>query len=239
MTERTEQFVARFNELEQYLRDSSRSRRNVPFGELVSRAGEHNAAARHHARDLREWSDLRNAIVHEHPKGKVIAEVTPEALAEFDAIVSQITAPPPVFPLFRRDVRVFRESDPLLEAVEDLWREGYSQVIVRRDGALTLLSYAGVARWLGAALNGSSIDLSGATVGDALTQEEPGGIAFLPRDASVFQARELFVRLPQRQTQRLRVIVVTEHGDPSETPLGLITASDLLEIDQDDAPEPS
>ncbi len=229
MAERTEDFMTRFNELEQFLRDSTRSERNVPFGALVSQAGDSNAVVRHYARDLKEYADLRNAVVHEHPRGKVIAEITPEALAEFESMVETITSPPPIFPRFRRDVRVFKESDPLMEAVEDLWREGYSQVIVRRDGSMTLLSYAGITRWMGEAVRGTTIELEGATVGHALAFEKPGGIAFLPRTATLFDARELFQPLASKRKQRLRVIVITENGNPKDAPLGLLTASDILE----------
>lgn len=228
---RTEEFMTRFNELEQYLRDSTDSGRNVPFGGLVESASKRNAAIRHFARQMREWSDLRNAIVHEHPKGRIIAEVTPEALEEFRAIVEKVTAPPLVFPLYQRDVRVFKETDPLFEAVEDLWREGYSQVIVRQSKAMTLLSYSGIARWMGQAIDGTTIDLASATVGRALAFEEEGGIEFLGRTATVYDARELIQRFPERRKQRPRVIVITEHGTSTEAPLGLITASDLLEAE--------
>jgi hypothetical protein len=229
---RTEQFVALFNELEQYLRDSTDSARNVPFVGLVESASKDNAAIRHYGKQMREWSDLRNAIVHEHPKGRVIAEVTPEALEEFTAIVGKVTAPPLIMPRYQRDIRVFKEADPLLEAVEDLWREGYSQVIVRRDQAMTLLSYTGIARWMGETVKGTTIDLEGATVGSALAFEDEGGIGFLARTATVYDARELFQRFPANHgKQRLRVIVISEHGKATESPLGLITASDLLEAE--------
>ena len=228
MSERTEAFLTIFNELEQFLRDSTNSGRNVPFGGLIGRSSDSNAAVRTYHRDLREWADLRNAVVHEHPRGQVIAEITPEALAEFQHVAGVIMAPPRVFPHFRRDVRVFKESDPLTEAVEDLWREGYSQVIVRQNGEMTLLSYAGITRWMGEAIEGTVIDLDGATVGRALSFEEAGGIGFLSRNATIFDAREQFHQFAGQRTQRLRVLVITEHGNGREAPLGLVTASDIL-----------
>lgn len=228
MNGRTEAFMTTFNELEQYLRHSTNSDRSVPFGGLISRAEDRQPAVRHYARDLREWSDLRNAVVHEHPRGKVIAEITPEALAEFQQMADTILAPPPLYPRFRRDVRVFRESDPLTEAMEDIWREDYSQIIVRADGELMILSFAGITRWMGAAVQGTTIDLRGATVGSAMAYEKQGGIDFVPRTATIFDARHRFQRLNAKNDQRLRVIVITEHGDATESPLGLVTASDIL-----------
>lgn len=228
---RTERFLDRFNELEQFLRESTNSRRNVPFGETVSRAAREQAAVRHFSRDLREWADLRNAVVHEHPRGRVIAEVTSEALAEFEGQVDRITAPPGVFPAFSRDIRVFDMNESLIDAIQDLWNERHSQVIVKHEGRLKILSFAGITRWMGANLTGTTLDLNGATVGDAMAYEEDGGITFLPRTATIYDARERFQHFPEREKQRLRAIVITENGKNSESPLGLLTASDLLEIE--------
>jgi hypothetical protein len=230
--DRTQQFLNLFNSLEQFLRDSTDSRREVPFGSLIGRAANKNAAVRRHDDDLREFADLRNAIVHEHPRGHVIADITQEALDEFSAIVDQITAPKLVYPLFQRDITVYREDDQLGRAVKDLWESGHSQVIVRVGKMLTLLSSAGITRWLGKQVDGKCIDLSDASVGDALAFEQEGGIAFLPRYAPVDEARELFLSFPTRHQQRLRAVVITEHGRPSEAPLGILTASDLVELEQ-------
>ncbi len=228
---RTELFLDRFNELEQFLRESTNSRRNVPFGETVSRAARDQSAVRHFSRDLKEWADLRNAVVHEHPRGRIIAEVTPDALTEFESIVDRITAPPAVYPAYKRDIRVFEMNESLIDAIQDLWNERHSQIIVRHEGRLKLLSFAGITRWMASHLQGTTVDLDGATIGDAMAYEEDGGIAFLPRTATLYDARERFQMFPEREKQRLRAIVITENGKTTESPLGLLTASDLLEAE--------
>ena len=230
--DRTEQFLTRFNELEQYLRDSTDSKREVPFGNLIGRAESKHATVRRYERDLREFAALRNAIVHEYPRGHVIADITQEAFDAFSRIVDQITAPQGVYPLFQREISVYKESDPLTYAIKDLWESGHSQVIVRVDQNLTLLSSAGIARWLGRQINGECIDLSDASVDDALAFEEEGGIAFIARTAPVDEARELFLSFPNHHRQRLRALVITEHGKSTEAPLGIITASDLVELEE-------
>lgn len=229
--DRTEQFLTRFNELEQFLRDTTDSKREVPFGNLIGRAEDQNATVRRYERDLREFAALRNAIVHEYPRGHVIADITPDAFEAFSKIVDRITAPEGVYPLFQRDISVYKESDPLTDAIKDLWNSGHSQVIVRIGNNLTLLSSAGIARWLGRQINGNCVDLSGASVADALAFEEEGGIAFIARNAPVDEARELFLSFPNHHRQRLRALVITEHGKSTESPLGLITASDLVELE--------
>lgn len=228
----TQQFLNRFNELEQFLRDETDSKREVPFGSLIGRASQMNAAVRRFDRDMREFADLRNAIVHEHPRGHVIADIRQEALDEFTAMADQIMAPDKIYPLFRREIHVYQEDDPLESAVKDLFESGHSQIIVRADKRLTLLSSLGVTRWLGSQVDERAIDLSDATIGDSLTYEEEGGIAFLSRNAPIDEARELFLTFPTRHSQRLRAVVITENGRPTEVPLGIITASDLVEINE-------
>ena len=142
-------------------------------------------------------------------------------------MVDRITEPERVYPLFRRDITVYREDDPLERGGRDLWETGHSQVIVRVDRMLTLLSNAGITRWLGSQVNGTSIDLADASVGDALAYEEEGGIAFVSRNAPVDEARELFLSFPTRRSQRLRAIVITENGRRprlhwASSPIGLV-----------------
>src|SRR5690606_7021526 len=108
--DRTQQFLNRFNELEQFLREETNSRREAPFGSLIGKAATMNASVRRRERDLREFADLRNAIVHEHPRGHVIADITQEALDEFNGMVDCITQPERVYPLFRTDISVYQEN---------------------------------------------------------------------------------------------------------------------------------
>jgi hypothetical protein len=227
---RTEQFLTLFNELERYLRERTDSRKEVPFGSLIHLASESQSVVRHHAHELREWADLRNAIVHEHPRGQIIAEVTPAALERFQKLTQRITSPPMLIPLYQRSIRVFAGDDRLTDAVQDLWSNQYSQVIVRPRDQLMILSFAGITRWMASRIEGTTIDLAGATVDHALAFEEPGGVTFLARDQTVYDAREAFLRFPQKHHQRLRAALVTHNGKATEEPLGIVTSSDLVEL---------
>jgi hypothetical protein len=145
--------------------------------------------------------------------------------------VPHVAGPVKVLWLFQRDIRVFMADEPLVQGVRGLGETGHSQMIGRVDCMLTLLSTAGITRWLGSQIDGHAIDLADATVGDALTFEQEGGIAFLSRNAPVDEARALFLSFPTRHQQRLRAVVITEHGRPTEAPLGIITASDLVALE--------
>ena len=50
----------------------------------------------------------------------------------------------------------------------------------------------------------------------------------IARDASIDEALAVFQRSLERKRPRLFAVVITEHGDPAEEPLGIITPRDLL-----------
>jgi len=106
----------------------------------------------------------------------------------------------------------------------------YSQVVVRgSDGRHTLLTLEGVARWVARAATDGVVRVGEATLADALNHEPQGTCVFLPRRATLDEAREAF-ELPSKGKRRPRVYagVITEDGDAEEGPLGIVTAGDLL-----------
>lgn len=73
------------------------------------------------------------------------------------------------------------------------------------------------------------IDVSDATVGQALRCEAPGGFRIMRRRDTVYDAREAFTRALERKQPRIFALIVTENGNTSEKPLGIVTPWDLLE----------
>jgi len=68
--------------------------------------------------DLREFADLRNAIVHDRMHDEVIAEPNSWAVERIGMIANLLTAPPAVIPLFEKRVFTVDEEQSLGEAVD-------------------------------------------------------------------------------------------------------------------------
>ena len=130
--------------------------------------------------------------------------------------------PIPLIPTFSRTIWCFSPGESLATALRYMRDEDFSQVVVQQDGVLGLLSAEGIARWL--ADQDGAVDTSAVTVADVIPHEPAGSFRILSAQQTVSDARAVFER-----GRRVFAVIVTESGDPTETPLGLVTPWDVLE----------
>jgi len=176
--------------------------------------------------ELREFSELRNAIVHFHGfPAEIIAEPTQEALERLRFIVEQIVDPARLIPTFASEVKCFQSDSPLLDAMRFMDQQGFSQVPVIIDGTLGLLTTEGIGRWL---TRTADANMAGLAVKDVLPRERAGNFALMSAHDTVEHARDTFQRSVARGV-RLNAILVTKDGANKCPVLGIVTASDLLE----------
>ncbi len=225
-----DEFIQLYNQISDYLRDLSASEKGTHFADLVNRAVQKNAAVRAEALRLRDYADLRNVIVHHHAyPAEIIAEPSPQALADFRRIVEGVMAPPLVYPTFQRQVDVFSPHQGLEVALAYMRDQDYSQIVVTKDGRLTLLTAEGIARWLALKVPNSPVLISEAQVDDALACQTCEGLAIMSRSRTIFDAHDAFAGTVREKRPRLYAFVITENGRATERPLGLVTPWDLLE----------
>ena len=70
----SERFLNAFSKIEKYIRKLIAGDRRATFYALVDDASKKNSAVNTYRTDLKEFADLRNAIVHERTDGHVSAE---------------------------------------------------------------------------------------------------------------------------------------------------------------------
>ena len=85
----SKEFIKIFNALEHYLNKLVNKPCYLRFSELLEEASKINPAVREYANDLREFAELRNAIVHA-PTGKIIAEVLVLPLKNLKRFISEL-----------------------------------------------------------------------------------------------------------------------------------------------------
>jgi hypothetical protein len=98
----SENFLHTFNKIEHWLRKATNAKKSDSFYLLVERAKKRSPAVKQYEIDLKEFADLRNAIVHERTNGHLIAEPHEETVNQLEKIATRLTAPPLVFPMFKR-----------------------------------------------------------------------------------------------------------------------------------------
>ncbi len=204
------------------------------FSRLVDKAANRCPPVKHYAYDLKEFGDLRNAIVHGKTDAHVIAEPNDEAVKCIEHIASAILSPPKVIPLFKNQVFTRKISAPVAEAVKAMLDHSFSQIPIYSDQTfVALLTTNTVTRWLGACLEEDIFILSETTIESVLSHKEEScwedNCCFLGKNQTIFEALEKF-QTYQNDSKRLEAILITETGKPNESLLGIINVWDLPKI---------
>ncbi len=227
---RAEEFIRSYNEIADYMRRMTGSGADVSFSMLVSRAAENSVAIRMHAGQLRDYADLRNVIVHHRAfPGEIIAEPSEEVMTRFRSVVQSVLSPKPLIPTFQRSIKTFTQDEPLVGALKYMKDNDYSQVVLRAEEGLSILSVEGVAQWLERRANEDLVSLSEAKVGDAYACEPLGSYCVMGRNILIFEAREAFASAIGQKQPRLFAVIITHTGKPTEEPLGIATPWDFLD----------
>lgn len=227
-TPNTERFLNAFVAIEDQLRRLCAANRGVGFVALVDRAAAGNHEVRYYRDDLKEYAELRNAIVHERMGGQPIAEPYRAAVEAIEAIKTRLLEPPALLPGFRRDVMTCELSDKIGAAAVLMRDRDFSQLPVYDDGALmALLTAETIARWLGAALENGIGLIEEVSIVDVLPHtEDPDNYIVVPRGTTIYEALDAFDTYARRG-KALAALIVTQKGKRTERPLSILTASDI------------
>lgn len=228
MAENSKRFLDAFGKIEHYLRTKLPTGRHLAFYQLVEDVGRVDAAVRQFGRDLKEYADLRNAIIHERSDGRVIAEPNDVAVVDLEKISSLLRKPPTVYPLFGTNVITLADDQSIASAVKIMFDSSISQVPILRAGKFhALLTTEAIARWLGASILQDILSLKETSIARTLEfRENCDNYRFLGRQATLFEAIDSFSRYESRGS-KLDAILITEHGRAEERILGIVTVADL------------
>lgn len=223
-----ERFLAAYSGIERKLRELGGADRNASFYALVDRAAERSRAVHQFRIDLKEYADLRNAIVHERSDGHAIADPYEGTVGAIEEIRKMIEDPPRVLQVLHVSVQTCHGDDPVGSAARQMYDGDFSQLPVYEDGSfVALLTAETVARWLAACLESGIGLVEEAPVREVLGYaEDPDNHQLLSREATVFDALRLFDEYSERG-KSLDAIVVTQAGRRDAKPLGIVTIYDI------------
>src|SRR5262249_4235403 len=138
--------------------------------------------------DLKEFADLRNAIVHERSSdGHAIAEPHDRVVSDLQRLASMLADPPRVVPSFQKTVYTVQLADPMSEVLKFFFPKNFSQVPVVSSGRLVgILTANTVSRWLASEVGREIVDLTDHSVADAMKHtEHDGNWSIVPRTTSL------------------------------------------------------
>lgn len=226
--ENAERFLNAYAVIEHELQKILNLKVHRRFYDMVNMAAKVNPVISRYKFDLREYGDLRNAIVHDRADGKIIAVPNDDTVAHIEAIASALVAPPRVLPLFQKKVLILKTSDPMTRAIRLLSKYAYSQApVLEQDVIVGLITSNLIVRWMGHSLAAGTFDLENTTVGAILDELRCAKcFEIVSADTSIYEIPELFLYY-QEQGSKLEAVLITEKGGDREPLLGIITNRDL------------
>jgi len=226
----SEVFLSLYQEIEEYFQRELEANHHLRFYAMVDQMKKRNAAVRRYEFDLREFSDLRNAITHGNMgKDVAIAEPHDKVVEQLKLIKEQIMAAPPITSVVNHQVRIVDGDMKLSAALGIMNDHGYGQLPVY-DGDRYKGIFNGeiLMRWLRGHAESSVLEMDRVTLEEIIESDRDQGhqVIFKPRSSSVFEIQETVEHYTDKQ-YRLQAIIVTENGLPTEKPLTIITSADL------------
>ncbi len=179
---------------------------------------------------LRNLGNLRNILAHLSLGTEYVAELSPQALEKFEKIVNGMLRPPLIREIASKPVKVFEETNTLLDALNDMKAHDYSQIVVRTTGHLGLVSPEGITQWLlTESLEAEVLEPKSVELRAVAAHEPKPSCRFMRPDQTVDEARAAFLDGGSAPSTRLWAILLTHSAKSSEQPLGIVTPWNVFE----------
>jgi predicted transcriptional regulator len=226
-----ERFETAFNRIHKCLLRLVRNARSDAFKLLLDQ-GDSHAIIRTYRNDLYQYAKLRNALVHEKVKEKFyIAEPHEEIVIHIEKIAHLFEQPNKALTIASSPVLYYKEETPLKDIMKVVDKLSYSMFpIYDCTGTYKwLLTAEGIIRWLSQQPI-SGISLEHVPVQAIQPHEKLHEVVYVNREIDIYEVEELFEDYYLAH-KKLEAVIITHNGQKSEKPLGIITSSDLVEID--------
>jgi len=224
----SDRFLTAFHRIEQAMKDIIGAKDHLSFFRLIELSKRKNATIRRFENDLREFSTLRNAIVHQRTSTEyAIAEPHDEIVESIEAIEQELTKPITVGEMFARKVSTLQASDTLKEALLVIRDKQYTQIPIYKDNKFVgLLTAIGIMFWV--ANRVETGDISWEIDLETILQHEKKkeNHLFVPRNLSIFEAEEMF-KDAIAKGRRLEALLITDENGL----VGIVTPLDLMKIE--------
>lgn len=202
-----------------------RETKYVPFSQMIARAARESYIVSTRQNDLRQYHELRNAIVHSRGKEEeIIAEPCDSVTEDIERIAELLDKKDDVLSISSHPVKTVCKGDTIVYAYEMMKKMKTSKIPVYDDmGYAGLITLEEIAEWSMHEHDPKD------TVCSILTERKNERVLFIRKDASVETVMQSF-ESSLRHGTTLLAILITAHGIKKERPEGIITVADLAKI---------
>lgn len=220
-----ERFLAAFARIEKKLGEICKTTSYKPFSQLLYLAAPQNQIIAMNQQSLREYSELRNAIVHNRgDNNEIIAEPCDSTTEKIERIANLLEQENYILQFATKPVITVKLDTEIKDAYGIMDKMNTSKLPVYENGTYKgLLTMKEIASW------GIQHATDTHVVDDVLRAERDEKVLFLPRNSSIASAMQAFENA-MNHGQSLLAIIITDKGSVKEEPLGIITVADLPKI---------
>ncbi len=225
-------FISSYNSIDYAIRAKYNLSRSMGFSELIRRAVSLSYVIRKYEDDLIDYGRLRNSIIH-GSDDYIIAEPHTEVVEHIEYIEKLITAPPNALQsVCRRDVICIPSNTCMREVIKKIAETSYSNLPVYCGNELIgVANGQKILDSLGKYLitgGDEKFFLDAVKIEDMLSKiENSNYYALAPASLTVDEALSKF-----HDNSKLLAILVTKNGGTKEKPLGIITGTDVLKLNE-------
>ena len=222
---KAQRFLDAYARIEKILYEIIRETKYVPFSQMITRASRENLIISARANDLRQYHELRNAIVHNRGReNEVIAEPCDSVTDDIEKIADMLESKHELLSIASSPVIAVGKDDSISSAYRLMRKMNTSKIPVYHNGVYAgLITMEEIAGW--ALENRNEED----SVSSILTERKNERVLFVKKNAPL----QMIMRSYESSLKHgltLLAILITEHGLPKEKPLGIITVADLPKL---------
>ncbi len=226
-----ERFLKAYNQLDYTIKNLYNFKRGMPFSDCIRRAVPLNSVIRKFEDELVDYSRLRNAIVHSTQNDdEIIAIPKKEVVEKLEYITKLVCTPPKVYDtVCQKDVLCVESDVSIKKTISLIAKSGYSNIpVIKNDEILGVANGQKILNKIGNVINdnGDVCEYINKTkVEDVITNSNFYAIA--SKNATISEILDMF-----NENRKLTVILITPNGNYLEMPIGIVTVSDILDINK-------
>lgn len=228
----SERFETAFNRIHKALMKTVKHAKTDKFTDLVYK-GKNHAFIRYYEKDLIQFAKLRNALVHEKiEEGYYIAEPHLDIIEKIEKMAEEFEKPESALSVASKAVDYFHEEDKLADVLAVIKKHSHSRFpVYDKDGEyIWLLTSAEIVKYLAENFDDEKMNLNQVKVSELYNEQIKHNIVFVSQNCGIFEVEDIFEEY-QSKNEKLEAVIITKTGSPQETPNGIITSWDLLEVE--------
>jgi len=233
MLSNANRFIEAYNKVDRSLRAQYNFRRSMSFSDVIRRAVVSNAIVRKYEDLLIDYGRLRNAIIHQNSHEEIIAEPHLKVVEKMEHIAVLVTTPPKILDtVARKDILCINDTNTIRETISIMAKSGYSNIpIYKNEGLVGVANGQRILDKIGNQIykKNNIEEYINHTLISEMEKEEGLNVYYALSDSelTIDEALDMFYH-----NRKLLIIIITKTGNYLEKPLGIITNTDIIEINK-------